>query len=150
MEPKISGYLRCAQAAAPFMVERRWGRIINIGGTSAWTTGSVFGSVRNAGVVALTKNLADALGPHGITVTAVHPGLTRTERLGDLIAQRARRGELTRQEVMREFEDRTLLKRLPTAHDIAALITFLCSPLSVAVNGDSIPAMGGLPGAIHY
>ena len=47
------------------------------------------GSVRNVAVVALSKNLADELGPHGINVTVVHPGTTRTERSEDVIAARA-------------------------------------------------------------
>src|SRR3954453_22823255 len=59
---KVRGYLRCARAVAPQMVERGWGRIINISGLAARSTGSVVGSVRNVAVAALSKNLADELG----------------------------------------------------------------------------------------
>ena len=45
--------------------------------------------MRNVAVVALTKNLADELGPHGINVTVVHPGTTRTERTEGVVAARA-------------------------------------------------------------
>ena len=62
------------------MAEQGWGRIINVSGLAARHTGSVVGSVRNVAVAALTKNLADELGPAGINVTVVHPGPTVTER----------------------------------------------------------------------
>jgi NAD(P)-dependent dehydrogenase (short-subunit alcohol dehydrogenase family) len=51
-----------------------WGRIGNISGLAARSTGSVTGTVRNVAVAALTKNLADELGRDGINVTVVHPG----------------------------------------------------------------------------
>ncbi|MFF9803398.1 SDR family NAD(P)-dependent oxidoreductase, partial [Streptomyces rochei] len=63
---KVRGYLRCVRAFAPGMTERGWGRIINISGLAARQTGSVTGSVRNAAVVAMSKNLADELGPSGV------------------------------------------------------------------------------------
>lgn len=147
---KLLGYLLCAQAAAPVMVRNHWGRIINIGGMSFRTSGSVFGSARNAAVVALTKNLADALGGQGVNVTAVHPGLTETARLGSLLEQRAQLDGLGPAEVMATFEERTLIGHLPSARDIAHIVAFLSSPLSVAINGDSIPAMGGAWKSIHY
>ena len=80
------GYLRTARAAAPYMIGRGWGRIINISGLAARGVSAASGSIRNAAVAALTKTLADELGPHGINVTAVHPGWTVTERTGDQVA----------------------------------------------------------------
>src|ERR1700761_4494031 len=76
---KVLGYLRVAQAAAPYMIAGGWGRIINVSGLAARQTGSVIGSVRNVSVAAMSKNLADELAPHGINVVTVHPGITRTE-----------------------------------------------------------------------
>jgi NAD(P)-dependent dehydrogenase (short-subunit alcohol dehydrogenase family) len=52
--------------------------MINISGLAALSTGSTIGSMRNVGVAALTKNLADELAPSGISVVCVHPGRTRT------------------------------------------------------------------------
>jgi NAD(P)-dependent dehydrogenase (short-subunit alcohol dehydrogenase family) len=68
IETKVLGYLRCARAVAPSMSARGWGRIINISGLAARQTGSVFGSIRNVAVAAMTKNLADELGPSGISI----------------------------------------------------------------------------------
>ena len=63
------------------MAERGWGRIINVSGVAARSTGSVVGSVRNVAVAAMTKNLADEYGADGVNVTVVHPGMTVTEKL---------------------------------------------------------------------
>ena len=90
---KVRGYLRCVRAVAPLMVERGWGRIINVSGLAARQTGSITGSIRNVAVAAMTKNLADELGPKGINVTVVHPGMTITEGSpSELRAMAAARG----------------------------------------------------------
>ena len=85
---KVMGYLRCAREVAPMMIEHGWGRIINVSGLAARQSGSILGSIRNVAVAAMTKNLADELGPHGINCTVVHPGATRTERMSDEVAAR--------------------------------------------------------------
>jgi NAD(P)-dependent dehydrogenase (short-subunit alcohol dehydrogenase family) len=130
---KVSGYLRCARAVAPLMAEQGWGRIINVSGLAARQTGSVVGSVRNVAVAALTKNLADELGPSGINVTVVHPGPTITEREPPAAAVEA-----------------VSIGRAVTAAEVADVIAFLASPRSVAINGDAIAVGGGTRGAIHY
>ena len=147
---KVRGYLRCARSFAPGMVEGGWGRIINIGGTAARRTGSVTGSVRNVAVAALTKNLADELGPRGVNVTVVHPGLTSTETgIAALAATAASRG-LTPQQLEREYAAAVSIGRIVTPDEVAAVVAFLASPLSVALNGDPVIASGGTPGPIHY
>ena len=75
LDTKVMGYIRCAREAAAGMRAQGWGRIVNISGLAARLTGSAVGSIRNVAVAALTKNLADELGPSGINVTVVHPGL---------------------------------------------------------------------------
>jgi NAD(P)-dependent dehydrogenase (short-subunit alcohol dehydrogenase family) len=128
---KVRGYLRVARAVVPHM--DGWGRIVNVSGLAARQAGSVVGSVRNVAVAALTKNLADELGPQGINVTVVHPGPTVTERVPPP-----------------ELAANVSIGRLPTAAEVADVIAFLASPRSVAVNGDAIAAGGGVKGAIHY
>jgi NAD(P)-dependent dehydrogenase (short-subunit alcohol dehydrogenase family) len=130
---KVRGYLRCARAVAPVMAAGGWGRIVNISGLAARQTGSIVGSVRNVAVAALTKNLADELGPTGVNVTCVHPGSTITER-----------------EPPPELAAGVSIGRLVTAEEVADVVVFLCSPRSVAINGDAIAAGGGARGAIHY
>src|ERR1700737_278238 len=64
---KVMGYLRCAREVAPHMLAHGWGRIINVSGLAARSTGSTIGSIRNVAVVALTKNLADELAAAHVT-----------------------------------------------------------------------------------
>lgn len=150
VETKVLGYLRCTRALAPGMVERGWGRIINISGLNARLTGSLVGSVRNVAVSAMTKNLADELGPAGINVTVVHPGFTLTERTSEMLAALAARRGISTDEVATELGSGTSIGRLVTADEVAAVVTFLASPLSVAVTGDAIAAGGGQRGTIFY
>ena len=150
MNVKVLGYLRCAREAAPHMTSNGWGRIINISGLAARQTGSIIGSMRNVAVAALTKNLAEELGPLGINVTVVHPGLTRTEATAGVIARRMASQGVTAEEVESRMAEGNTVRRLIDASDIAAVVAFLASPLSVALNGDAIAAGGGAPRSIHY
>ena len=146
---KVMGYLRCAQAVAPRMAERGWGRIINISGLGARSTGSAVGSMRNVAVAAMTKNLADELGPKGINVTVVHPGLTRTEATPGVVARLAEAQGITPEEAERSL-GRNTIGRIVESSEVAWVVTFLASPRSVSVNGDAIACGGGAPGAIYY
>ena len=150
MNVKVVGYLRCAQAVAPYMRERGWGRIINVSGMAARHATGTIGSVRNVSVVALTKNLAMELGPHGINVTVVHPGITRTERTPGQVAAQAERQGITEEEVERRMAERTSVRRIIDAADIAQVVAFLASPKSIAINGDVIAAAGGPDDSIYY
>lgn len=150
MNVKILGYLRFAREVAPHMKERRFGRIINIAGLAARQTGSIVGSIRNVGVAALTKNLADDLGPHGINVTCVHPGFTRTEKTPDALRYQATAAGTSVEDIERGWVAATSAKHFVAAHEVADLVAFLASPKSVAISGDAIAAGGGRYGEIHY
>jgi NAD(P)-dependent dehydrogenase (short-subunit alcohol dehydrogenase family) len=147
---KVLGYLRCAQAVAPGMVERGWGRIISISGLAARSTGSTIGSIRNVAVAAMTKNLADELGRSGVNVTVVHPGLTRTEATTGVVAARAAARGVDIAEIESRLAGLNSIGRMVNADEIAAVVAFLASPLSVAINGDAVACGGGIPGVIHY
>jgi len=101
-------------------------------------------------VVALSKNLADELGPHGITVNTVHPGTTRTERTEGVVAARAESTGQTTEEVLKQLAEGNTIRHLVDAREVAYVVTFLCSPKSLAINGDVIAAGGGALRAIHY
>ena len=147
---KVRGYLRCARAFAPGMVERGWGRIINIGGLAARQTGSVAGSIRNVAVAALAKNLADELGPNGVNVTVVHPGATLTESFVAMLERLAASRGVKAEEMEREFAASVSIGRLVRPEEVASVVAFLASPLSVAVNGDALAVNGGSRGSIYY
>jgi NAD(P)-dependent dehydrogenase (short-subunit alcohol dehydrogenase family) len=147
---KVRGYLRCARAFAPGMAERGWGRIINIGGLAARQTGSVTGSIRNVAVAALAKNLADELGPSGVNVTVVHPGATLTESFLAMLERLAASRGIKPEEVERELAASVSIGRLVRPEEVASVVAFLASPLSVAINGDPLPVNGGSRGSIYY
>ena len=150
MDTKVMGYIRCAREVVPGMRAAGWGRIVNISGLAARQSGSTVGSMRNVAVAALTKNLADELGPAGIQVSVVHPGLTRTERTGPLIAERARQQGIPEAQVEAQMAAGNSIRHLVDAEEVAFVVAFLCSPRSRAINGDAIAVGGGTPRAIHY
>ncbi len=150
MDTKVMGYIRCAREVAAGMRTRGWGRIVNISGLAARQSGSAVGSIRNVAVAALTKNLADELGPAGINVTVVHPGLTRTERTAPLVQARATALGVSPTEVEAQMAAGNSINHLVDASEVAHVVVFLCSPKSRAINGDAIAVGGGAPRSIHY
>jgi len=150
VDVKVAGTLRVIRAVAPHMTRQGGGRIVSVSGLAARTTGSTIGSIRNVGVAALTKTLADELAPKGIRLISVYPGFTRTERTPDVIAARAEAAGVTPHEIIRRLSSANLLGRLVEASEVADAVVFLTSPRAIAINGDAIPLGGGIPGVIYY
>ena len=148
-ETKALGYLRTARAAAPHMIANGWGRIVNISGLGARNAGSPAQTVRNVAVSAITKNLADDLGPHGVNVTVVHPGMTRTEAVAERVARVAADEGIGVGDAERRMAANSI-HRLIDASEVADVVTFLASPRSVAITGDAIAVGGGVPGPVYY
>jgi NAD(P)-dependent dehydrogenase (short-subunit alcohol dehydrogenase family) len=148
-EVKVLGYLRTARAVAPYMIGQGWGRIINISGLGARNAGSVAQTVRNVSVSAITKNLADELGPKGINVTVVHPGTTRTPALTERLAAQAHEQGTSIEQLEAGMTHNTV-NRMIDASNVADVVAFLASPRSIAITGDAIAAGGGVPGPIYY
>lgn len=146
---KPLGYLRTARAVTPHLKAQGWGRIINVAGLGARNAGSVAQTVRNVSVSAITKNLADELGPFGITVTVVHPAITRTPGLTAVLAKRAA-DEGTTVEALERGMTHNSINRIVDDTEVADVIAFLASPRSAAITGDSIAVGGGAPGPIYY
>jgi len=151
LDTKVLGYLRCARAVAPYMTQQGWGRMINIGGTSARrASGNLSAGVRNAGLVNLTKYLAEDLGPHGVTVNIVHPGTTRTERSGPIHQQQAQQQGITVEELEARIAANNSTKRIVDASELAYVVVFLASPRSIAISGEVISASGGAGQAVFH
>lgn len=149
LEIKVLGYLRTARAVAPHLVDQGWGRIINISGLGARQANSIAQTVRNVGVAALTKNLADELGPHGINVTVVHPGRTRTKRLDDQLAEKSTDTGVAVAELEKELATNSI-RRIVDAAEVADVVAFLASPRSIGITGDAIAVGGGVVGPVYY
>jgi NAD(P)-dependent dehydrogenase (short-subunit alcohol dehydrogenase family) len=149
-DTKVMGYLRCARAVAPHMTAQGRGRIVNISGLNARRTGSIPGTIRNVAVAALTANLADELGPDGVGVTVVHPGLVETERTPRLVADMAASTGRTEEQVRVDLGATTSLRRIVTAEEVADVVVFLCSPRASGITGDAVSVAGGNRGVVHY
>ena len=131
---KALGGLRAARLVTPHMQANGWGRIIFYSGTNARMTGSTSGSIRNSAVIAMTKNLANELGQFGINVSAVNPGLVRTERTAD----RAQRMGMTEEAFAKQMGDENAIRRMVTADEVAWVVAFLCSPKAVSMTGEQV------------
>ena len=147
---KVMGYLRCIREVAPHMARHGGGRIVNIGGLAARYTGSAIRSMRNVAVASMTKNLADELGPVGISVCVVHPGAVRTEGTMAALGRRAARENVSLEEMERRSSQPYALGRMVDSAEVAAVIVFLASPRAIAINGDAVVTSGGALGWIYY
>jgi len=149
-EDKFIGILRACRNVVPLMRGQRYGRIINLAGSTAREAGSISAGARNSAVVNLTKALAVHLGRDGITVNAVHPFTTMTENLGPRLERMAARRDSTADAHLKVISARTSLGRLVTAAEIADFVTFLASPRSVALTGEVLALTGGLGTSVYF
>jgi len=127
LDTKVMGYIRCAREVVAGMQSAGWGRIVNVSGLAARQTGNTVGSIRNVAVAALTKNMADEFGPLGINVTVVHPGLTRTERTGPLVAARATAQGVSAKIIEAQMAATNTINHIVDATEVADVVAFLCS-----------------------
>jgi NAD(P)-dependent dehydrogenase (short-subunit alcohol dehydrogenase family) len=150
-EEKAVGYLRCAREAAPYMKEAGWGRIINLSGGAGRSPGlGISTGMRNIATAALTKSLANNLGPFGINVVAIYPGSTVTEAVLERNREIAARQNQSLEEYMEQQRQRSLIRHNVTAEDVAAVAVFLCSPLAIGITGEAIAVNGGGSPDMHY
>ncbi|MGB3336534.1 MAG: SDR family NAD(P)-dependent oxidoreductase [Devosia sp.] len=147
LDVDLKGVFFCAQAVAPHMVERRYGRIVNISsalgtgaaphGTGGSPGGSAAYAAAKAGVIMLTKTLARELGPHDITVNCVAPGTFLTA-----ISSTTRTPEQVQQHL--EYRKKTLvLGRLGSLDELSGAILFFASDDSSYVTGTTMSVDGG-------
>jgi NAD(P)-dependent dehydrogenase (short-subunit alcohol dehydrogenase family) len=150
-EEKFLGYYRCARAAAPYMKQAGWGRIVNLSGGAGRTPGTAISTpARNIACVTLTKSLANTLGPFGINVNAIYPGTTITEAVLLRHRESAERQGKTLDRYLEELRQRSTIRHLVTAEDVAQVVTFLCSPLAVSITGEAVSVSGGVNADMHY
>jgi len=143
LNTKVVGYFRCAQAVTPHMRRHGYGRIVNIGGLTGRSSHALSG-MRNVAIAHMTKVLSDQLGPFGITVNTLHPGVVETEHIHELYQRIAVGRGTSAAQVERDFIDRTPIRRVLTAAEVAQAACFLASPDAGGITGESIGIDGGL------
>ncbi len=127
----------CSKAVIPHMLARKTGRIVNLSsivGRSAPTLSAAHYSAAKAGVRGLTWHLARELAPHGITVNAVAPWLTLTERIKKLRSP----------EVDAALKAQTPLGRFAEPQEVADAVLFLASDEAAYVTGATLDVNGGM------
>ena len=147
---KFMGTLRMIRAVLPSMRAQRYGRIVTVVGNTGKQPGARLlpGSTANAALLALTKGLADEIAAEGITINAVNPGPTRTERWTGMMASLGYASAKTPAEVEQSFLERIPAGRIAEPEEIARLVAFLASPHAGHITGTSITADGGATQAL--
>jgi 3-oxoacyl-[acyl-carrier protein] reductase len=136
LRTNIEGPLRLTQTVVPLMRRQRWGRIVNVSSVLAedGLPGAAWYSTAKASLHGLTRTLSKELGPTGILVNAVMPGLTATDRLALIPRDRLER-----------IEQNLPIRRVVQPEEVADVIVFLCSSTNAVVTGEILRVSGGRP-----
>jgi 3-oxoacyl-[acyl-carrier protein] reductase len=140
LDVNLKSVFICTQVAAGYMVQRRYGKIVNVSsvsgiGIACW--GETAYAAAKAGVIQLTKNAAFELGQYGINVNSVAPGAVETEMLkGDLTDQQY-------EELLKARRERSSLGIVGKPEDIANAILFFASDESKFITGKTLLVEGG-------
>jgi 3-oxoacyl-[acyl-carrier protein] reductase len=139
----LKGAFLCCKAVAPHMIEKGYGKIINISSLGAKYPPhpSVHYSAAKAGLLGMTVSLAVELASSGICVNAILPGAVRTSLWDGALASVTDKDAFFEELAKRDIP----LQRIGTTEDIAGAALFLASDLSAYVTGQSIIASGGQP-----
>jgi NAD(P)-dependent dehydrogenase (short-subunit alcohol dehydrogenase family) len=136
LETNLTGTLRACQVFAPPLLERGYGRIVNIGSLSTFVALYEVAAyaASKAAVASLTKSLALEWGPRGVCVNAIAPGVFRTD-INRALLDGTERG--------REFLLRTPMKRFGAVDELVGAAVFLASESASFVNGEVLVVDGG-------
>ena len=150
LQLKFMGYVRCAKAIIPHLLQRGGGRIVSVVGNDGikpayW---ELTASAANAADLAMTAALAEQYGPQGILVNAVNPGPVATERWDGLVRAYARDKSLSFEEASAQALRSLPLGRICTPEEVAAVVVFVASERASYMNGAWITLDGGQRKAI--
>ena len=141
------GAFFCLQRAARQMLEQGSGRIVNMASIAGrgyhGSSNAIYAGTKGA-LIAMTRMAAHRLGPHGISVNAVCPGVTDTEIFRGIIARDAEREGVPFETVLERVVATVPIRRANTTAEVAELCVFLASEAARNINGQSINIDGGL------
>jgi 3-oxoacyl-[acyl-carrier protein] reductase len=145
LDTNIVGTFLPIKHVLPSMIERRYGKIVNVSGTSG-LRGYKYRAAYSASKWALrglTRTIALEAGPHNVNVNALHPGIVAGDRMTRLCREKAVKRGWTAEQVYEEYVNEMALRRVTTATDIANAVLFLVSDASSNMTGQSITVDGG-------
>lgn len=136
---------RLCSLVLPAMRKKRWGRIVAINSVSARQpiAGLAISNALRPAVLGYLKTLSQEVAAEGVTVNAVLPGYTKTERQEELAAAASARTGRSREEILAGWIGNTSAGRLAEPDEIGAVIAFLCSPAASYLTGQAIAVEGG-------
>jgi NAD(P)-dependent dehydrogenase (short-subunit alcohol dehydrogenase family) len=149
-EVNVLSGIRLSRAYLPGMKKKNWGRIIFISSESGINipVEMIHYGVTKTAQIALSRGLAETTAGTGVTVNAVLPGPTRSEGVEQFVEDMARTNKTDAATVEKEFfksvRPSSLLKRFATPEEVAAMVTYIASPLSSATNGAALRVDGGV------
>ncbi|MFX1519029.1 MAG: SDR family oxidoreductase [Promethearchaeota archaeon] len=144
-ELNLLSVVRLCKEVIPYMQRQGGGRIIHSTSISVKQPleNLILSNSLRAGVIGLSKTLANELGAYNILVNAVCPGATATERLENLVKAQAEREGISEEEAQRGWTDSIPLGRLGTPKEFASLVVFLASEKASNITGTAIQVDGG-------
>jgi NAD(P)-dependent dehydrogenase (short-subunit alcohol dehydrogenase family) len=145
IETNLSGTFFCLREALPGMMERRWGRVVNlasIAGKTGYPYIAAYAASKH-GVLGLTKVAALEAADRGVTVNAVCPGYVDSPMTDASVARIVEKTGLAKGDVRKRLEDMSPQKRLMTADEVAALVVFLCGDEARGITGQALSLDGG-------
>jgi len=149
-EVNVMSGVRLSRAYLPSMTKRNWGRIVFISSESGVQipVEMIHYGVTKTAQIAVARGIAETCAGTGVTCNAVLPGPTASEGVNDFVESLASQGGQSREQVEKEFFEKarptSLLKRFATPDEVAAMVIFICSPLSAATNGAAVRVDGGV------
>jgi len=145
LNTNLSGTFYCTRAALPSMIQKRWGRIINVA-SIAGKTGAPYISAYAAskhGVLGLTRSVAHEVATVGITANAICPGYVDTEMVSRGIEKIKSRTGRSEEEALETLKNMSPQHRLVTVEEVAAIALLLASDEGRGINGQAINVDGG-------
>lgn len=141
----LSGTFYCTRAALPAMIEKHWGRIINIASIAAKTGAPYIGAYAASkhGVLGLTRAIALEVAASGITVNAICPGYVDTDMVSRGVEQITAKTGRSQEEALEILKRMSPQNRLVTAEEVAAMALLLASEDGRGINGQGINIDGG-------
>ena len=149
-EVNVMSGVRLSRAYLPRMKQRDWGRIVFISSESGLQIPAemVHYGVTKSAQIAVARGIAETCAGTGVTCNAVLPGPTASEGVKEFVGSLAEQAGQTRDQVEKEFFEKarpsSLLKRFAAPDEVAAMVVFICSPLSSATNGAALRVDGGV------
>lgn len=149
-EVNVLSGVRLTRTYLPGMKARDWGRVVFISSESAVQIPAEmihYGMTKTA-QLAISRGLAESVAGTGITVNCVLPGPTNSRGVGDFVAalaaQQGKSFAEFEQEFFRSVRPTSLIKRFATVEEVAAMVTYVASPLASATNGAALRVDGGV------